>query len=364
MSASAPVRASVARSHPLQLEPVANKFRTKATPQVESVSLCVVSHAGRHQEACVGPPRVAPVFRVTTIRATVLFADMRGYTGLAETLPPARVLPLLNEIFGVLARVTQAYGGEVFYMAGDGMMAAFGVRDPTQQGAREALAAGRTMQRRFSAFATRWQRDRSVVIGIGIGLHLGEVALGLLGPPGKGTVTLVGDTTNVAARLCSRARHGEVLFSSTVAAALDADHGPTIGTDAFLLSPQFSLRGRRGLIDIWCLPPAVRKSLADTGIVAPHDPRDRFTLQAERDFRASALSRKRITRSIEAESSMARYRHWMSNCRALHTRNTALPGRCTAYHGAPETSYAASSANDHLNTTAATVLLRNNPTKS
>jgi class 3 adenylate cyclase len=249
--------------HHLQLEPVANKFRSKSTPQVQSVSLCVISHAGRHQEACVASPRVAPVFGVKTIRATVLFADMRGYTGLAETLPPARVLPLLNEFFGVLARVTEAYGGEVFYMAGDGMMAGFGVRDPRQQGAREALAAGRTMQRRFSSVATRWQRDRSVVIGIGIGLHLGEVALGLLGPPGRGTVTLVGDTANVAARLCSRARHGEVLFSSAVAAALDADadHGPTIGTDAFLLSPQFSLRGRRGLVDIWCLPPAARKSL-------------------------------------------------------------------------------------------------------
>jgi class 3 adenylate cyclase len=112
---------------------------------------------------------------------------MRGYPGLAETLPPARVLPLLNEFFGVLARVTEAYGGEVFYMAGDGMMAGFGVRDPRQQGAREALGAGHTMQRRFSSLATRWQRDRSVVIGIGMGLHLGEVALGLLGPPGKGT---------------------------------------------------------------------------------------------------------------------------------------------------------------------------------
>jgi class 3 adenylate cyclase len=248
-----------------QLEPVANKFHWKSTPYVQSVSLGVVSHAERHQGGygVTSPGRMVPVFGVKTIRATVLFADMRGYTGLAETLPPARVLPLLNEFFGVLAHVTEAYDGEVFYMAGDGMMAGFGIRDPRQQGAREALAAGRRMQQRFSSVAARWKRDRSIVIGIGIGLHLGEVALGLLGPPGKGTVTLVGDTANVAARLCSRARNGEVLFSSTVAAALDAgpDLRPTIGTAAFLLSPQFALRGRSGLVDIWCLPPAVRKSL-------------------------------------------------------------------------------------------------------
>jgi class 3 adenylate cyclase len=251
--------------HRPQWEPVANKFRSKSTPRVRSISLGVLTHAERHPEGYVvaSPGRMVPVFRVKTVRATVLFADMRGYTGLAETLPPARVLPLLNEFFGLLARVIEAHGGEVFYTAGDGMMAGFGVRDPAQEGAREALAAGRTMQRRFSSVAKRWQRDRSIVIGISIGLHLGEVALGLLGPPGKGTVTLVGDTANVAARLCSRAGNGEVLFSSSVAAALDssADLGPTIGTAAFLLSPQFALRGRNGLVDIWCLPPAERDSL-------------------------------------------------------------------------------------------------------
>jgi hypothetical protein len=110
------------------------------------------------------------------------------------------------------------------------------IGDPAQQGVREALAAGRTMRRRFSLVATRWQRDRSIAIRIGIGLHLGVVALGLLGPPGRRTVILVEDTANVAARLCSRARKCEVLFLSTVAAALDAgtDLGPIVGRAAFL----------------------------------------------------------------------------------------------------------------------------------
>jgi class 3 adenylate cyclase len=246
--------------HHSRLEPAENIHRSKSMPHVNGTSLGVVSRAEMRQGYVVASQvRVTPVLGVKTIRATVLFADMRGYTGLAETLPPARVLPLLNEFFSVLARAAEAYGGEVFYMAGDGMMAGFGVRDPAQQGAREALAAGRTMQRRFSSVATRWQRDRSIAIGMGIGLHLGEVALGLVGPPGRRTVTLVGDTANVAARLCSCARNGEVLFSSAVAAALDAgtDLGPSIGSAAFLMSPQFALRGRNGLVDIWCVPPAV-----------------------------------------------------------------------------------------------------------
>jgi class 3 adenylate cyclase len=125
-----------------------------------SVTNTAVTFGGR-TACCVvaSPGRMAPVFGVKTICATVLFADMRGYTGLAETLPPALVLLLLNEFFRVLARATEAYGGDVFYMAGDGMMAGFGVRDPGQHGAREALAAGRTMQRRFSSVAIRWQRS-------------------------------------------------------------------------------------------------------------------------------------------------------------------------------------------------------------
>jgi adenylate cyclase len=201
--------------------------------------------------------KLAPTISAKTTFATVLFADMRGYTALAERLPPGRVVPLLDEFFTVLSIATEAKGGEVFHMAGDGMMAGFGVRDPAADGAREALAAGRAMLWLFSPIATRWQQELSIMTGIGVGLHLGEVALAMFGPSRQRTTTLVGDTANVAARLCSRARSGEVLFSSTVADALGADGtqcGPTIDRPSFLLLPQYALRGRSGLLDIWCSP--------------------------------------------------------------------------------------------------------------
>lgn len=140
-----------------------------------------------------------PVIIAETTRATVLFTDMRGYTGLAERLPPARLVPLLDEFFGVLARATATYGGEVFHMAGDGMMAGFGVRDPHQHGAREVLAASRLMLQRFSAVAE--------ALGSGSGL------------------------------------------------------GTKRGTAPFLLLPQFEMRGRTGLLDIWCVPAPERVSV-------------------------------------------------------------------------------------------------------
>src|ERR1700721_1000973 len=123
-------------------------------PQATDATLGVLPHTERPPAYSIWSPgktavTLPPLFPVQTTRATVLFADMRGYTGLAEQLPPARVVPLLDEFFGVLASATEAYGGEVFHMAGDGMMAGFGVRDPGHQGGGGGLPPARAVQRRF-----------------------------------------------------------------------------------------------------------------------------------------------------------------------------------------------------------------------
>jgi adenylate cyclase len=207
--------------------------------------------------------RVRPA-AVRTAQVTVLFADLRGYTGMAERLPAARVMPLLDEFCRTLSTATETYGGTVFHMAGDGMMAGFGLDDEGGNGAREALAAGHAMLQDFALIAARWRGELAIEAGIGVGLHLGEVAVGVLGPPRHRATTLVGDTVNVAARLCSRARAGEVLFSCTVAAAIESDAataGAAAGATPFLQLPQFSLRGRSGPIDIWCVPAAERLAL-------------------------------------------------------------------------------------------------------
>lgn len=208
--------------------------------------------------------RVRAPAAVHTAQGTVLFADLRGYTGMAERLPAIRVVPLLDEFFRTLAAATANYGGTVFHMAGDGMMAGFGINGEAGHGAREALAAGHAILQSFIPIAARWRADLSIDAGVGVGLHLGEVAVGVLGPPRHRATTLVGDTVNVAARLCSRARAGEVLFSCTVAAALESHStapGAAVGGVPFLQLPQFELRGRRGPIDIWCVPAPERLAL-------------------------------------------------------------------------------------------------------
>ncbi len=207
-----------------------------------------------------GPMILSRARGVQTAHGTVLFADLRGYTGMAERLPAARVVPLLDEFFFVLTSATAQFGGEVFHMAGDGFMAGFGVHDASADGAADAFSAGHAILSDFAPIAARWRSELAIDAGIGVGLHLGEVAVGAFGPRRRRSTTLIGDTVNVAARLCGRARAGEVLFSCTVASALN---GRTPAGDVwpYVQLPQFELRGRREPIDIWCVPAPERLAL-------------------------------------------------------------------------------------------------------
>jgi class 3 adenylate cyclase len=219
--------------------------------------------SGRGGSARAVSLEVTPIV-AETVRATVLFVDLRGYTGLAERLAPAEVAAMLDEFFGVLAAATERHEGQIFYMVGDGMMAGFGLRSSAASGAQNALAASQAMLEGFAPIVARWRRELSIETGIGVGLHFGDVARCLHGPPGQRAHTLVGDTVNVAARLCSRARAGEVLFSAAVAAALQSDrvadeHASELKPCIRL--PQFSLRGRSRPLDIWCMPAPQRLAL-------------------------------------------------------------------------------------------------------
>lgn len=203
-----------------------------------------------------------------TLSATVLFVDLRGYTGLAERLPPAEVAALLDEFFAVLVGATVRHGGQIFSMLGDGMMAGFGLQkapnDAPADGARDALHAAQAMLTNFAPIVTRWRHELAIETGIGVGLHRGDVALCLHGPPGQRANTLVGDTVNVAARLCGRARAGEVLFSAAVAATLQASAPAARNPPEpipFIQLPQFELRGRTRPLDIWCMPAEERLAL-------------------------------------------------------------------------------------------------------
>ncbi len=186
------------------------------------------------------------------IEGTVLFADMRGFTAVAERLNPAQVVPLLNEYFAMLGAVVSAHGGTVFHIAGDGLMAGFGVPEPQQDASERAVDAACEMIARFQLLAADWKRRLGVEAGLGIGINAGEFIAGDVGAPERPSYTLIGDTVNVAARLVQRARAGEALFSRSVRQSLKGAHVEIVEL------PPLMLRGRSNPVDIFCIPAAER----------------------------------------------------------------------------------------------------------
>jgi len=125
-------------------------------------------------------------------------------------------------------------------MAGDGMMAGFGVNKEHASGAHEALAAGHAMLQAFVPIAARWRSELSIDAGIGIGMHFVEVAVGALGPARHKRTTLVGDTVDqagVVEATTSITRPASIVITATdtttfgadsVTAILPEDNGETI----------------------------------------------------------------------------------------------------------------------------------------
>lgn len=196
--------------------------------------------------------------------AVVLFADLRGFTSISEQLEPHHVVPLLNEYFSLLTEITFRYEGTVFHMAGDCLMLGFGVPLEQTDSAQRAVQAAREMLTSFSALARSWQERHQVEAGLGIGINEGDVVAGNIGSSSYMNYTIIGDTVNIAARLCQRARAGEMLFSSAFKRSLDQS-GMDIGATPL---PPLQLRGRSHPIEIFCVPLATRVQLKAESVAA------------------------------------------------------------------------------------------------
>jgi adenylate cyclase len=205
-------------------------------------------------------PCVARTAIPETACATVLFADLHGYGAIVERLPPDEVLSLLEEFFAVLNHAVLEWGGQTFRQAEADMMAGFGVGDCHHTQINEAIAAARAIQQNFAPLRTSWQVRYSIDAGVGIGVHRGDVAIAFIGRTQQTLCTLVGDTANVAAHLCKRARVGEVLLSDAVYLPHRSFSAALGRTDAmtFLCLPRLQLRGRSAPLDAWCIPTPVR----------------------------------------------------------------------------------------------------------
>lgn len=160
---------------------------------------------------------------------TVLFADIRGFTALSENANPEKIVGLLNRFFSAMSEIIFAHGGTLDKYTGDGLMALFGAPAATPEDAENALKTAVTMQKRLVSLNDELEKEGLSRIDVGIGLHTGVATVGYIGSDQRSEYTAIGDTVNLASRLESTARGGQILVSE--ATAKEAG-------DAFTLLPQ------------------------------------------------------------------------------------------------------------------------------
>ena len=135
------------------------------------------------------------------VDATVMFSDIRSFTGLAESLPPAETIDLLNSYYTLMFDAIGGHGGIVNQMLGDGLMALFGAPLPHADHAERAVRAGLEMLELVAGFNREQAAQGRPEIRIGIGIASGRVIAGYTGTQRRVTYTCVGDTVNLAAHL-------------------------------------------------------------------------------------------------------------------------------------------------------------------
>lgn len=145
--------------------------------------------------------------------STVLFADIRGFTAMSETLSAPQVLQMLNEYFELMVEIVFRYEGTVDKFAGDSIMVIWGAPVTHHDHEARAVRAALDMQ----AALVGYNKIRSVMgklpINVGIGINTGELVAGYIGSTRTMSYSVIGDAVNIASRLCSAAKAGEVLIS-------------------------------------------------------------------------------------------------------------------------------------------------------
>jgi adenylate cyclase len=158
-------------------------------------------------------PLLAPIGAVATKRASrdalggrerqiaVLFADLRGFTKIAENKLPYDVVFLLNRYFEAVGSAVAEAGGIANQYTGDGVMALFGVSTNIETACRQALIASNVMIRRLQELSRELENELPSPLRIGIGIHAGAAVVGEIGYGDTHYLTAVGDTVNTASRL-------------------------------------------------------------------------------------------------------------------------------------------------------------------
>jgi adenylate cyclase len=149
---------------------------------------------------------------------TTMFLDLRGSTKLGERKLPYDVLFILNQFFAEMAEALGETRGHYAQFAGDGLMALYGLRGDSADGARDAFRGAAVMLARLDSLNDRLGAELDAPLIVGIGIHTGEAIVGTMGSPASPNHSAIGDNINIATRLEAKTKE----FGCAVVAAVAA----------------------------------------------------------------------------------------------------------------------------------------------
>jgi adenylate cyclase len=147
---------------------------------------------------------------------TVLFADIRGFTPLSETLAPLEVAQLLNSYFSEMCAIVFANGGTLDKFIGDCMMVLFNAPVAVNDHEYMAVKTAIQMKTRLRQMLPQWQANGIPEFQVGIGINTGDAVVGSIGTTSRMEYTAIGDTVNISSRVCGIAKPNQILITESV----------------------------------------------------------------------------------------------------------------------------------------------------
>lgn len=144
---------------------------------------------------------------------SILFADVRGFTSLAEQLAPEPLVQHLNDYLHVVAEAINEAGGTISQFQGDNLLAIFNAPRNQPDHALRAVQAGLSLQQALASYQAQ-QPPHEARLNFGVGINTGPALIGNLGAQWRYSYTAIGDTVNLAARITGAVPAGEIWISN------------------------------------------------------------------------------------------------------------------------------------------------------
>ncbi|BAP55929.1 adenylyl cyclase class-3/4/guanylyl cyclase [Thioploca ingrica] len=158
--------------------------------------------------------RILPELGGAAREVSVLFADLRNYTSISEKQTPKETIDMLNICMDIASTAIAEAGGVIVNYMGDGIMAIFNAPDKQPNHAQRAVKAGLTLQKIAKLYQQHEKIEKYPPFHFGVGINTGVALVGNIGAQWHYQYSAVGDTVNVASRICSHAKPGEVLIGA------------------------------------------------------------------------------------------------------------------------------------------------------